>query len=599
MMQITRRLMFGLAASALLAATAATPANAAGKIHIAFGDIATVETLNFLIAVERAKERGVDIDVTYFKSEDIAAQAVVGGQADVGVGAPYTVLQKVKAPIRIFFQMSTLRFYPVVNTEFYQDWKDLNGQEIAVHSRGSGTEAIMQLMAKRKGIEYGNISYVPGSEVRATALIQGHVNATIVDSTNWRIVQDKGGGKFKLLEIDNVDATDEALYANTAFLEREQAAVDILVEELVRTWREINANPKVVTELRAKYDLLPDMPEDLVAEIEPYYESSVASATFPASGGGAEAAQRRLRVQRARRQARGRPCDPEGRGFLGAGPTGSGTGQARAGLSGAPARYGGAGPSGRGHDRGPGLAVAGAFGRRGRRGLGDRRAGADQLRLPDLPRHDRRPRRHDRQRRAGACLSLDPAAAGDRGGDLSGGRGRAGRRHGPVAAARMARRAIVHRAAGGTHGGADPADHLCLWHRPDLEGDRRLHPRHAGDRAQLVRCRAQRQPVPDPDVPLVPGHALAAGRQGDHPRRGTGDLRRPAAGVAAGFIGVVLAELLITPTGIGDLITYYRSMADYPQMYATILSIIVFSAVTIELLGQVETRLFRPERRGR
>jgi NitT/TauT family transport system substrate-binding protein len=290
MMQITRRLMFGLAASALLAATAATPANAAGKIHIAFGDIATVETLNFLIAVERAKERGVDIDVTYFKSEDIAAQAVVGGQADVGVGAPYTVLQKVKAPIRIFYQMSTLRFYPVVNAELYQDWPDLDGKEIAVHSRGSGTEAIMQLMAKRKGIEYGNISYVPGSEVRATALMQGHVNATIVDSTNWRIVQDKGGGKFKLLEIDNVDATDEALYANTAFLEREQAAVDILVEELVRTWREINANPKVVTELRAKYDLLPDMPEDLVAEIDPYYESSVASATFPASGGGAEAA---------------------------------------------------------------------------------------------------------------------------------------------------------------------------------------------------------------------------------------------------------------------------------------------------------------------
>ena len=70
-------------------------------------------------------------------------------------------------------------------------------------------------------------------------------------------------------------------------------------------------------------------------------------------------------------------------------------------------------------------------------------------------------------------------------------------------------------------------------------------------------------------------------------------------GVAAGFIGVVLAELLITPTGIGDLITYYRSMAGYAEMYATILAIIVFAAVTVELLGQVETRLFRPERRGR
>lgn len=69
-------------------------------------------------------------------------------------------------------------------------------------------------------------------------------------------------------------------------------------------------------------------------------------------------------------------------------------------------------------------------------------------------------------------------------------------------------------------------------------------------------------------------------------------------GVAAGFIGVVLAELLITPTGIGDLITYYRSMADYAEMYATILSIILFAAVTVELLSRLETRLFRPERRG-
>lgn len=290
-MFLTRRLMLGLAASALFAVTQApSPMAAAGKIRIAFGDIATVETLNFLIAVERAKERGVEIEVTYFKSEDIAAQAVVGGQADVGVGAPYTVLQKVKAPIRIFYQMSTLRFFPVVNTEFYRDWQDLNGQEIAVHSRGSGTEAIMQLMAKRQGIEYSSISYVPGSEVRATALLQGHVKATIVDSTNYRIIQDKGGDKFKLLVIDNVDATDEALYANTEFLGSEQAAVDILVEELVRTWREINQNPAAVVELRTRYNLLPDMPADLVAEVVPYFEGSVASGAFPNDGGGAEAA---------------------------------------------------------------------------------------------------------------------------------------------------------------------------------------------------------------------------------------------------------------------------------------------------------------------
>jgi NitT/TauT family transport system permease protein len=70
-------------------------------------------------------------------------------------------------------------------------------------------------------------------------------------------------------------------------------------------------------------------------------------------------------------------------------------------------------------------------------------------------------------------------------------------------------------------------------------------------------------------------------------------------GVAAGFIGVVLAELLITPTGIGDLITYHRSMADYPEMYAAILSIILVSALTVEGLARLETRLFRPEKQAR
>lgn len=290
-MTVSRRSLLALAGILAVGAAAGTrPAAAAGSIRIAFGDIATVETLNFLIAVERAKERGVGIETTYFKAEDIAAQAVVGGQADVGVGAPYTLLQKVRAPIRIFYQMSTLRFFPVVNTEFYQDWQDLDGQEVAVHSRGSGTEAIMQLMAQRNGISFSNISYVPGAEVRTAALLQGHVKATIVDSAGMRILEQQGGGKFKALPIENVDATDEALYANTAVLEQRQEAVAILVEELLGTWRAINKDPSYVTAQRAKYNLLPDLPADLVAEIEPFYKDAVASGIYPNDGGGEAAA---------------------------------------------------------------------------------------------------------------------------------------------------------------------------------------------------------------------------------------------------------------------------------------------------------------------
>lgn len=68
-------------------------------------------------------------------------------------------------------------------------------------------------------------------------------------------------------------------------------------------------------------------------------------------------------------------------------------------------------------------------------------------------------------------------------------------------------------------------------------------------------------------------------------------------GMAEGFGGAVLAELLITPTGIGDLITFYRSVAGYPEMYASIASIVVVTVVAVSLMLKLELLLFRPEKR--
>ncbi len=68
-------------------------------------------------------------------------------------------------------------------------------------------------------------------------------------------------------------------------------------------------------------------------------------------------------------------------------------------------------------------------------------------------------------------------------------------------------------------------------------------------------------------------------------------------GAAAGFIGAILAELLISPTGVGDLITYYQSIAEYPRMYAAIASVMVLSVLFIEALERIEVAVFRPEKR--
>lgn len=289
MASLTKR---SLLAAALVASMSALPLSAAtaGQMRVAFGDIPGIESIQTLAALERAKERGVEVELIVLNDEDLAAQAIVGGQADVGIGAPYTLIQKVGVPIRIFAQISTLRFFPVVNTEFYNSWEDLDGQEIAVQARGSGTEAVMVLMADKHGIEYSSISYVPGSEIRRGALMQGTIKASIVDAANRRILEQEGGGRFMVLPVEDLSATDEAVFATSAYLESNAADVDILVEELMKTAREITANPAVTVELRNKYSLLPDLGAEADAEIEAYYKETAEAGALALSGGGADAA---------------------------------------------------------------------------------------------------------------------------------------------------------------------------------------------------------------------------------------------------------------------------------------------------------------------
>jgi NitT/TauT family transport system substrate-binding protein len=282
-----------LAAIAILALTGGV-ASAQTKIKYALGDVIGIDDLPLLVAAERAKKRGVEIEITPFKNEDIATQAVINGQADVGQGTPYAALEKVNVPIRFFVQLWSLQFFPVVANEHYKGWKDLDGQEIAVQGRGSGTEAIMLLMAKEHGIKYKNVSYVPGSQVRALAMLKGNIRATILDSTNKNFLLKEGAGKFTVLPMGNVKASDESLFARLEYLQKNQAAVAVFVEELVRVNREINKNPMSIVEERKKLGLLKDLPAKLEEELPTYFKEGVANGIFPNDGGGESAAKNDL-----------------------------------------------------------------------------------------------------------------------------------------------------------------------------------------------------------------------------------------------------------------------------------------------------------------
>jgi NitT/TauT family transport system substrate-binding protein len=264
-------------------------AQAADKVRIALGDVASVETLCFLVALDRAKDRGLDYEMTAFAKEQLAIQAVIGGQMDIGVGTPYSIIQKTKVPIRNFFQLSKLVFFPVASNK-YKTWQDLDGQPFTFHARGTGTEAIGDIIIKREGITLGQRSYVPGSENRIVGMMKGQINATIVDLSNKNILMAKAGDKFHVLPGITDPASDEVLFAEIGWMKENEESIAILVEELFRTWQEMTKDPSIIGQERQKRNLLSDLPKELLAEVDAYYKEAVEGGLYDPNGGGVEAA---------------------------------------------------------------------------------------------------------------------------------------------------------------------------------------------------------------------------------------------------------------------------------------------------------------------
>ena len=288
---VFRRSVVAVAVGGLLAGTAllAPPAVAAEKVRVALGDVVSVETLAFLVALERAKDRGLDYEMTSFAKEELAIQSIVNGQADLGVGTPYSVIQKSKVPLKVVFQMSRLVFFPVAANK-YETWKDLDGEPFTFHARGTGTEAIGNIIAKREGIEFGPRSYVPGSENRIIAMMKGQINATIVDLSNKNKLMSMAGDKFHVLPGVTDIPSDELIFASDEWINNHPEEVTIVVEELLKLWNEMNKNPAIIEEERAKRNLLADQPKEIIDEVTAYYTEGAKEGLFDPSGGGMQAA---------------------------------------------------------------------------------------------------------------------------------------------------------------------------------------------------------------------------------------------------------------------------------------------------------------------
>ena len=263
----------------------------ADKIRIALAETPSDELAAFFVALDRAKANGLDYEWTAFSDEELAIQAVLSGQMDIGFGTPYAAMQRSKAPLRIVFQLSKLKFFPVT-TKKYSSLDDLNGEPILLHSRGGGTDSIANVIEDRLNLKFGERSYVPGSSNRVAALLGGRADATIIDLSNKnKLMRSDAGKDFNVLEMFDVDSSDEALFANLDWIKANEDAVDIFVSALVSVYRDMHEDPTIIRRETNPDGPIGQLPAEILAELDGFYSDAVEAGLYDPNGGGRAAAQ--------------------------------------------------------------------------------------------------------------------------------------------------------------------------------------------------------------------------------------------------------------------------------------------------------------------
>lgn len=307
-MKIFTKKLGVMLASCLLVMLTFTGYAHADKIRIALAETPSDELAAFFVALDRAKAMGLDYEWTAFSDEELAIQAILSGQMDIGFGTPYSAMQRVKAPIRIIFQLSKLKFFPV-SSKKYSKLEDLDGEPIMLHSRGGGTDSIANVIEDRVGIKFGTRSYVPGSSNRIVALIAGQTDATIVDLSNKNKLVKQEGDKFNVLPMFEVDASDEALFANLDWIKSNAKDVDIFVKALVSVYQDMHKDPTIIRRETDPDGPIGQLPKEVLDELDGFYTDAVEGGLYDPNGGGEVAARADMDWYSKAGQLTGDPAD--------------------------------------------------------------------------------------------------------------------------------------------------------------------------------------------------------------------------------------------------------------------------------------------------
>ncbi|HUR70531.1 MAG TPA: ABC transporter substrate-binding protein [Candidatus Limnocylindrales bacterium] len=256
-----------------VALLSAGPAQAQKKVRFAYPSSADMGDVPSLLAWEQLKKQGIEVVPTFFPRTDLAVQAVVAGEADIGSAAGIAVVKAVESGMNVRVIGEQVRNeWQLVAPVSFKDPKQLDGKRVGYHAPITVTEALVKWMAQHYKIT-PNWLIIPGSDVRAEALMRGQLDATpaeIVDVLN--ILNAKPGQFHVLISYAKIfpQLIGSMYFSRADYLQKEASTVDGVIEAILRAHRNAEERPASVRENALR--LLPETKPELIDAIAASYK---------------------------------------------------------------------------------------------------------------------------------------------------------------------------------------------------------------------------------------------------------------------------------------------------------------------------------------
>jgi NitT/TauT family transport system substrate-binding protein len=222
------------------------------------------------LAFDALAERGLNVEYQFVAEDTLGIQAVIRGEADLsGSTPPATINAHQQSPDIQFLAQYNRQAWSLASTADIGSVEELAGKTIAVHGETSFTKTVADLIIEEYNLQDVEVVIIPGSDVRAQALLSGQIDATVLDIQDVALAQHEAPGEINILVRFSQlypHLTSVRFTANRTWIDENPGLAKEVVKALVEANRQAVDDPDWVIEQAVEYydDQDPALVEEII-----------------------------------------------------------------------------------------------------------------------------------------------------------------------------------------------------------------------------------------------------------------------------------------------------------------------------------------------